>query len=415
MALKTNSTNRFLYLDSIRAFAAVYVVMHHASLMYYGFDPKGISGVEKFVIKFFSYGHLSVDWFIVLSGFSLMLTIIKNDHVLKGGSVKFFKRRIIRIIPPYYATIFISILLVWLFIGDKSGTLWDESLPITYKDVVTHLLMVHDIFSSTLAHISYSLWSISVEFRIYFIFPVLVWIWRKAGMVAGLTFSALFVIIGSLVLAIVNRYYPDISLVSSGVCPYILLFALGMFAADISFSQKPTAINIRKFYSILSVKGIAIFLFVYILVYLGASALFKTAGTISETSFFVAQEVKDILIGVFATFFLFVCAVSTKDNKNTDWIIRFLSWKPFVFVGTFSYSLYLIHPPLLQLISKYIMEPLHLSEFASTCVLLIIGTPVIILVSYLFFLMFERPFLLWGKKKSVKAAEKEAVTNPAIA
>jgi peptidoglycan/LPS O-acetylase OafA/YrhL len=393
----------------------VYVVMHHISLMYFGFNPQHLTGAERFITKFFSYGHLSVDWFIALSGFSLMLAIIKNDHVLKGGSLNFFKRRIIRIIPPYYATILISMLLVWLVIGEKTNTLWDDTIPITYNDVVTHLLMVHDIFSSTLTKISYSLWSISVEFRIYFVFPLLVWIWRKAGPFAGLAFSVVFVVIGSLLLADANRYFPDISLISSGVCPYVLLFAFGMFAAEISFSQSKMALSIRKSYKALSVKGIAVFLFVYVIIYFAASALFKTGGDVSETSFFIAQEVKDILVGCFAAFFLFVCASSTKADKSTYWIVRFLTWQPFVFVGTFSYSLYLIHPPLIQLLSQFVVMPLQLSKLTSTCLLLIAGTPVLISASYLFFLIFERPFLLYGKKKSIKAAEAEAVTNPAIA
>src|ERR1700759_5700420 len=132
------SVKRFLYIDSIRAIAALYVVLHHASLQYYQFNSTELTGAKAYFIKFFCYGHLSVDLFIVLSGFSLMLAVIKNDYSLKGGTLLFFKRRIKRIIPPYYAAMFISLLLIWLIIGDETNTLWDMATPVSYASVLTH-------------------------------------------------------------------------------------------------------------------------------------------------------------------------------------------------------------------------------------------------------------------------------------
>ena len=413
-SLQTTPTKRFLYLDSVRAIAALYVVFHHASLEYYKFDVSNLTGVRKYVIKFFSYGHLSVDLFIVLSGFSLMLAVINNDYRLKGGTWLFFKRRVKRIIPPYYAAMAISLLLTWLFIGEQTNTMWDMTMPVTYQALLTHLFMVHDFLLSSYSKINYALWSISVEFRIYLVFPLLVWIWRKKGAAATLFFSVAFAAIGAFLLIFFRRSYADISLISSGVGPYIILFTLGMFAADISFSNGKIAVAIRGFFKDIAVKKIIISLVIYIAAYLVVSTLFKIEGDHSSDENFIAQEVKDVFVGIFSAFFLIICAVAPQ-SKRSFWIVEALNWRPLVFVGTFSYSLYLIHPPLLQLLSKYIIEPIQLDQFRNSCLLIVIGPPVVLFLSYLFFLVFEKPFLNSQKKKKETVAETEinAAINPA--
>ena len=42
-------------------------------------------------------GHFSVDFFIVLSGFCLMLPVVRS-HQLNGGAWKFYKKRLRRIV-----------------------------------------------------------------------------------------------------------------------------------------------------------------------------------------------------------------------------------------------------------------------------------------------------------------------------
>jgi peptidoglycan/LPS O-acetylase OafA/YrhL len=285
------------------------------------------------------------------------------------------------------------------------------TMPVTYKVILTHLFMVHDFLLSSYSRINYALWSISVEFRIYLIFPLLVWIWRKKGVAAALSFSVLFAAIGAFLLIYFRKSYGDISLISSGVSPYIILFTLGMFAADISFSEGKLAAAIRGFFNDIAVKKIVISLVIYIVAYLLVSTALKMQGDHSSAENFLSQEVKDVFVGIFSAFFLIICAV-TPQSKRSFWIVEALNWQPLVFVGTFSYSLYLIHPPILQLLSKYIVVPIHLDAFANTCVLLVVGAPISLFLSYLFFIVFEKPFLNSEKKtKKDKKNEDEAMVT----
>ena len=94
-----------------------------------------------------------------------------------------------------------------------------------------------------------------------------------------------------------------------------------------------------------------------------------------------------------STGFWSVCLLVTASLGKTRWLNKVLTWKPLVFIGTFAYSLYLIHAPLLQVISQYVLEPLKLTFLENIIILLVVGTPTIIGCSFLFFLLFERPFL----------------------
>ena len=70
-----------------------------------------------------------------------------------------------------------------------------------------------------------------------------------------------------------------------------------------------------------------------------------------------------------------------------------------MFVGTFSYSLYLIHFPFVHGVGNYLRPHIH-SQPALLISYMILLPAAAILLSYLFFLVAERPFL----KKSVRAA-----------
>ena len=152
---------------------------------------------QKVIVQLFYHGHYFVDLFIVVSGFSLMLSVSKNGF-LKGGTVSFFKRRAVRILPPYYFAMAFSLVLIWLFVGKQTDTLWDASVPVTTTDVVKHVFLVHDFYHSSYFKISHPFWSIAVEFRIYLFFPLMVWIWKKLGGGATLLFALLVSLSGSL-------------------------------------------------------------------------------------------------------------------------------------------------------------------------------------------------------------------------
>lgn len=224
------------YLDGIRAYAALYVVLHHA-LMVSGFNTQTVSLIGKAVVAFFSVGNYAVDTFIVLSGFCLMLPVVQGDGTVRGGAIAFYRRRARRILPPYYAAMFLSLVLIAWLLHEKTGSsLWDQSIPVTLKSIVTHLLLVHDLFGDGYT-IDPVLWSIAVEWRIYLFFPLLVLLWRRFGAVATTAMAVLLSYIGLLACSYL--------LGEAKTIQYFGLFAMGMLGAYLVFSPPRKMLRIH--------------------------------------------------------------------------------------------------------------------------------------------------------------------------
>jgi peptidoglycan/LPS O-acetylase OafA/YrhL len=151
------------YLDGLRAVCALFVVAYHAYLAV--FIQSSPTGIITLVSHPTSYGHLAVPIFIVISGFCLMLPIITNDGVLRGGARQFFYKRARRILPPYYSAMILFIL----------GRYFIERETILINDIITHSLLIHNFFPEYIRSksVNPSFWSIAIEWQIYFLFPIL--------------------------------------------------------------------------------------------------------------------------------------------------------------------------------------------------------------------------------------------------
>ncbi len=344
----------------------------------------------------FWYGHYAVDLFIVLSGFCLAMPVVRGDGQITGGAINFFKKRARRILPTYYLACAFSLLLIWIAIGHKTGTHWDVSLPVGRKAILTHLLLVQDLINGYAGSINHAFWSISVEWRIYFLFPLLMalrrWqgaLWMTAAASAG-AYSIIFVWhhtwLNSIQWINLDQSSPQ----------YIALFAIGLLGADIAYGKKTQFPMLRRPAPILVLLGITTLLMIAV------SKLKLWHG--------------DVLPFLYADFFVGLWAASllvAASNAQITWLDRVLSWRPLVFVGTFAYSIYLIHAPLLQVLWQYVFVPLQGRPVPMFLALCFVGTPLIVGVSYLFFLACERPFLNRRKRETMAETERDAALSPA--
>ena len=82
--------------------------------------PKWTKGTDcKSVIRRFESdlglaSNRGVTVFLVISGFCLMLPVLRTELNLRGGSWVFFKRRYLRIAPPLYAAFVLSVAILQL-------------------------------------------------------------------------------------------------------------------------------------------------------------------------------------------------------------------------------------------------------------------------------------------------------------
>ena len=215
----------------MRAAAALVVVVNHsyaqAWCAFYGqFPPPEFA----FLSYALAVGHLAVSVFIVISGFCLYLPVARADGVLKGGALLFFRRRARRILPPYYAALALSLLLIATVFGPQTGSLWDVSAEVRKTDVISRVLLLQNFFGTGRINTVFS--SIALEWQIYFLFPLLVLLFRRWS------------VVGTVLLTMAVGYaltFSSIRRVDHATLHYLGLFALGMAAAQIAHSAETSA------------------------------------------------------------------------------------------------------------------------------------------------------------------------------
>jgi peptidoglycan/LPS O-acetylase OafA/YrhL len=96
----------------------------------------------------------------------------------------------------------------------------------------------------------------------------------------------------------------------------------------------------------------------------------------------------NIFVGIGSAFLLIA---AKRSHKNI--IRRIANFPPIVWVGGFSYSLYLLHFPIQQLIWQLFVQPYHLSKLTGFLIVAGPGTAIILLISFVFYRIFEKPFM----------------------
>lgn len=372
-SVRASAPLRLEYLDGLRGAASFYVVLFHAGV---GFSSLDLPAWARNLRRVLSFGHDAVAVFIVLSGYCLMLPVARGDGFLIGGMRRYLGRRAWRILPPYYVTLLASLLLLWAIpiLQSTSGTTWDDSSPaFGWGPIGTHLLLIHNLFPAWVSRINGPLWSVATEWQIYFFFPlVLLPVWRKLG---SLSTVAVGFALGCAPIwscpRVAEKWIPW----------YLGLFALGMCAAGIGFSERALE---RRLLARVPWKLV-----------LGVLALACLLGTtLFVKAWFRNIPLSDSLVGL-TTATLLVCYSAREIGdaaRSRPLLLRTLESRPLLALGRFSYSLYLTHLPVVALV-YFALRGLPLSAGAQLMALLVLGTLASLFVAYGFFLGCERHFV----------------------
>ncbi len=363
---------RLEFLDGLRGIAALYVVLFHAYQLGTLDDPR----VDPDLV--WRIGHPAVSVFIVLSGFCLMLPVARSgEDKLRGGVWNYLQRRARRILPPYYAALVLGVLFLVAahFARYRSeSALHDRvlALHLSPGSLLSHLFLVHNLSSVWIETIDVPMWSVATEWQIYFFLPALLLpVWRRFG---GWAMPAAGFAVGLL-----PHYLLAPGANFDWACPWYLgLFATGMAGAGLAFSPRQAAGAGRLPWGILAA---ALF------VLLGALLVFVPDAVISG---YVWET--DALAGAATTCLILWCTrLVTKPLASRPVILRALEAPLTLWLGAFSYSLYLVHYPLLNKLAQ-LLAAKHLPLGERVTIIYAVGVPFALGLSYLFYLAFEKRF-----------------------
>jgi peptidoglycan/LPS O-acetylase OafA/YrhL len=283
---------RLGYIDGLRAVAVLSVIAFHVRVH--------TAGVR--LEHLFKEGAHGVDLFFVLSGLCLALPTL--ERVRKTGSANFdvagyALKRCLRILPPYVAAVFLFAGVVWFFLSH--GLALPEGM---HRFDATDLLSELFFLDRNNLHINQSFWSLALEFRWYFVFPLALALWVARP-------RALLLAIALVVIA------AECTRASSADLGVLDAFLLGIVAAHIRVNSHPIAR-----YGIAFVLGGAIL------------------GLALEPSYhFPIQTNSGWHLAAFG---LVIYA------GHAVWLQRILASRMLRAVGIASYSIYLVHEPIVS-------------------------------------------------------------------
>lgn len=347
-------------------------------MLTYRKDIDGLRGIAVLSVILFHYnipglegGFTGVDIFFVISGFLIGSIILSDLGRSRFSFTAFYERRVRRILPALYTVVLACFLFSFYFLNST----FLENLAQT---ATTSVLFISNIYfydttggyfaEVTGPNILLHTWSLSLEEQFYILYPPLIYLLYKYARKYIIHFILVIAIIslgGSIILTNDNEVF-------SFYLPFTRSweFLAGVLLAGVNI---PNSNKILK--EVFSLLGAAFIIAGLVAlnahsVFPGYSALLPVAGT----------------------------ALLIKYADHSFLLNRILCFRPLVFIGKISYSLYLWHWPVLIFSEYFIYDTLSLVNIIYLLLLTF-------LLSILSWRYVERPF---RRKNRTKGNSKKA-------
>jgi peptidoglycan/LPS O-acetylase OafA/YrhL len=348
-------SRRLAGLDGIRGLAALYVVVNHVFLRAFPGYPVDHA---PFWAAWFIYGRFAVVVFIVLSGFSLALSPARHGWRLDAVS-RFAQRRARRILPPYWAALVFSLAVAWLIVPQPG-----HGVP-NATSVFANGLLVQNI---VLAHSpNAAFWSMAVEAQLYLVFPLLLLIVRRWG-------GGAMVATVALIVAAVGIVGPHVAHLNTFVVQsppdLAALFAVGVLTAGIVGAGSP-----RRSWPW---PRLALAAAVPVLVVIWWEGSVWTVDHLYWVDLSLGPAIACLLAGL--------------ATGRPAGLLRALDARPIRSLGSFSYSLYLTHAPIVAIVCERIVAGRVATGVPFFLVSLALVLPLTLGFARVFAAVFEIPF-----------------------
>lgn len=368
------TVGRMLTLDAMRGGAALAVVTYHAlgvakQTAFSGWQA-WLPQVTSYVVHFAFAG---IYLFFVISGFCIHLFWAKARAAgVQEPAINFFtfwKRRVRRLYPPYFAAlaVYLCYLAYKTPIHVTSFYLWD---------VLLHVFMLHNLDLRTTYTINGAFWTLAIEEQLYLAYFLLLFLRIRYGWARTLliTFSARFVWL--LIAGALSASYGVHIPVTEAAATNWFIWALGALSVEAALGLT----KLPRWCYKLSTCGVA----------LGcAMALAQLLPLVDQKSW--VHDIGWLImhpawgVGFFVLVNYAVAAEQRWCLKSTP-VTRLIP--SLASVGLMSYSLYLIHSFVLMHWYWFGFTRLHILTIS-----LLIMTPLSVAFGWVFFRVFERPFM----------------------
>ncbi len=375
-------TGKLDYIDALRGIAALSIFFYHI----HGTVDSATNGafpVQIIPDRFISLTLAGIPLFFIISAFTLYLSLDKKAGE-KRKFFKFYLRRFFRIAPLFY------VLLIFVVLD---GIITQKGIP-SWLDLLANFTFIFNLFAQYSTSLFQGGWTVGVEMLFYLVLPLIFIkvndIWRSILLFIGMYLLSkeirplLCSIIGENIMTSTNYYYYNFF-------HWAYIFPVGIICYLIYKSYLP---KIRSKYRALSAFSMLLMSLIILFVFIGNIPLSMTLSDLYEplgglTSWLTMSPI---------AFVLLILSLSLTPNRLI--VNRFTG-----FFGTISYSLYLIHPfvidplkPAYLYIYDHTFYSTDISLLLCTIMTLLIVTPIALLTYHLI----ETPGIRMGKKVMAK-------------
>ena len=314
-------------LDGLRGVAILLVMLVHFTT-----DMEvPVGSIAAGVRSAFQFGWTGVDLFFVLSGFLITGILVDNKGSGRYFSA-FYARRALRILPVYFLAVFAAFhVLPRFFQGFDTGGIRTEA---AFWLFLTNFRDLPYQLARTVGHF----WSLAIEEQFYLMWPLVVFLSSRtqARRIALLT----------VILSPILRYVALRAGVSGGDVYHFTPFRLdglatGAFIALV-LREPGGRSELDRMSRIAGPIALAVAMVLYGPIHIPEPLSLRLDFSIGFSA---------LCIG----FGALLTRVVLADSRSS--LARVLSWRGLVTLGTYSYAMYLVHVPLLRVVSKVGVPP----------------------------------------------------------
>lgn len=381
-------------LDSVRGLAATYVMLNHVHwLLIVGAvsAAAAVHGPMRLLIDALAatrYGKVAVLAFFLVSGYAIHYR--QANRAAAGAPLAvnwraFAAHRAHRLYPPLGVALCLTALLDYFgahinpsfYSGAVQPAInFSTTLP-TITSAIGTLFFVQGI-ATPMFGTDGPLWSLAYEAFYYLMYPLVLWLNRRIGSIASL---ATFVLFGS-ANALLNAHAVQISLLP--VLAYWPAWVAGTFIADARAGRVGVPDSWWN-------AGAGV----------GAALLCALAALLLAVQSNSVDGVFDYLwcIGLFG---IIGWLAAGRHSAVVRGAARRVC-RPLLLLGAMSYSLYVVHFPILALLSAWWLA--NHAELPTTPWLALAGILVSLIVAYGVYRIAERPFTSLGRRAAARPLE----------
>jgi peptidoglycan/LPS O-acetylase OafA/YrhL len=370
---RETSSGRFIpEMDGLRFAAISMVVLYH------------LNGYLMTKAAFYEHGSAAPDWlcrgalvgfhgvelFFVISGFILALPFAA--HHLSGAPAvslhKYYLRRLTRLEPPYFITIFLLLPL----------GLWVHPVPASaiIPHLAASLAYLHNVIYGTQSTVLGVAWSLEIEVQFYLLVPLLTLVFAirsarlRRSVLVGITLATL----GAQMLFV--PHHPRVQL---SILAFLQFFLIGFLLADVYLATWKETSRRRLHWDVIALAGWPLL--------------------------FLALQFQPLTHWAFpALVFVLYCAAF-----RGRWINRFFCNRWITAVGGMCYSIYLIHYAVISSVGRFTKAVgARLPNSAYLVLQFVLVGSAIVIFCGMYFLVLEKPCMrrdwpqrLWEYAKSV--------------